>query len=149
MDCVVRSYLFLRGKWNATKTFYLQWDITWGNYIGSYNGGRLVEWFACMWAGIVIPSAAMHLGMLLPTKILPPAATLSGTRSEKIDMVVEISTYLLFSISIMLCLVLPTAVYEHWIHVMYTARKYYLISLIISIVKKKDYFYCVLSQFSL
>ena len=36
----------------CNNSFYLQWDVSsFNNYIGSYNGGRLMEWLTCMLTG--------------------------------------------------------------------------------------------------
>lgn len=39
----------------CNKSFYLQWDLSsFNNYIGSYNGGRFLEWLTCMLTGRLI-----------------------------------------------------------------------------------------------
>lgn len=65
----------------CNKNFFLQWDLTWGNYLGSHNGGRLFEWLVCMWAGVALPISALHFGYycgkyyLNQTSELSPSST--------------------------------------------------------------------------
>jgi fluoride ion exporter CrcB/FEX len=49
----------------CNKNFYLQWDLSWGNIAGSYNGGRFLEWIISMWVGVALPIAALRLGKAL------------------------------------------------------------------------------------
>ena len=53
--------------WNleCSKIFMLQWDQSWGNALGSYNGGRTIEWLVCLWTGVALPLAALHVGQHL------------------------------------------------------------------------------------
>eukprot|EP00281_Chroomonas_sp_CCMP1168_P031372 CAMPEP_0206245126 /NCGR_PEP_ID=MMETSP0047_2-20121206/18528_1 /ASSEMBLY_ACC=CAM_ASM_000192 /TAXON_ID=195065 /ORGANISM="Chroomonas mesostigmatica_cf, Strain CCMP1168" /LENGTH=517 /DNA_ID=CAMNT_0053670399 /DNA_START=142 /DNA_END=1692 /DNA_ORIENTATION=- len=49
-------------SFECNKTFFLQWDLTWGNYAGSYHAGRFIESVLCLWTGVVLPLSALHLG---------------------------------------------------------------------------------------
>jgi fluoride ion exporter CrcB/FEX len=65
--------------WNfeCSKIFMLQWDLSWGNALGSYNGGRTLEWLVCIWTGLAVPLGALHFGQHLA--LLSPY---SNTRFE-------------------------------------------------------------------
>ena len=56
----------------CNKNFFLQFDFSWGNNIGSYNGGRFFEWIVCMWSGVVIPLSALHFGVFISSIIHQP-----------------------------------------------------------------------------
>jgi len=61
----------------------LQWDITWGNSNSSYNGGRFIEWMVSLWAGIVIPVAALRFGIFTASLLSSSSSTsLSSSSSE-------------------------------------------------------------------
>jgi len=47
----------------CNKSFFLQWDLSWGNYFSSYNGGRLFEWLVCLTAGVALPILALRFGL--------------------------------------------------------------------------------------
>jgi fluoride ion exporter CrcB/FEX len=47
----------------ANKNFFLQWDLSWGNDIGSYNGGRFFEWLVSLWVGVALPISALRFGI--------------------------------------------------------------------------------------
>jgi fluoride ion exporter CrcB/FEX len=47
----------------SNKNFFLQMDLSWGNAIGSYNGGRIFEWLVSLWIGVAIPISALRLGL--------------------------------------------------------------------------------------
>jgi fluoride ion exporter CrcB/FEX len=51
--------------YECNKIFLLQWDMTYGNIMGSYNGGRFFEFLICLWTGVAIPLAALRLGQHL------------------------------------------------------------------------------------
>jgi len=61
----------------------LQWDVTWGNSNSSYNGGRFIEWMVSLWAGIVIPVAALRFGIFTASLLSSSSSTsLSSSSSE-------------------------------------------------------------------
>jgi len=59
---------FSAWEYECNKNFFLQWDLSWGNDIGSFNGGRIFEWIVCLWTGVVLPLSAycggQHLSAL-------------------------------------------------------------------------------------
>lgn len=59
----------------------LQWDVTWGNSNSSYNGGRFIEWMVSLWAGIVIPVAALRFG-IFTASLLSSSTSLSSSSSQ-------------------------------------------------------------------
>jgi hypothetical protein len=61
----------------CNKNFFLQWDLSYGNDIGSYNGGRFFEWIVSMLIGTVVPLASLRLGQDL--------AKLSSKNNEAIQ----------------------------------------------------------------
>jgi fluoride ion exporter CrcB/FEX len=50
---------------DCNNNFYLQWDLSWGNVAGSYNGGRFFEWIMSMITGVAVPILALRLGRYL------------------------------------------------------------------------------------
>lgn len=47
----------------ANKNIFLQGDLSWGNVVGSYNGGRTIEWLVSLWTGVAVPISALRLGL--------------------------------------------------------------------------------------
>lgn len=60
----------------------LQWDVTWGNSNSSYNGGRFIEWMVSLWAGIVIPVAALRFGIFTASLLSSSSTSLSSSTSQ-------------------------------------------------------------------
>ena len=76
---------FSSWQMECNKSFLLQWDLSWGNIIGSYNGGRFLEWFFCMWTGVVVPISALRFGYFCGKYfITPPTAEILVTTESKI-----------------------------------------------------------------
>jgi fluoride ion exporter CrcB/FEX len=48
----------------GNKSFFLQWDFTWGNINASYNGGKFLQWMVCLLEGVATPLIALHVGQL-------------------------------------------------------------------------------------
>ena len=68
----------------------LQWDITWGNSNSSYNGGRFIEWMVSLWAGIVIPVAALRFGIFTASLLSSSSSTsLSSSTSQPSSSAVQ------------------------------------------------------------
>jgi fluoride ion exporter CrcB/FEX len=55
----------------CSKSFFLQWDMTWGNYASSHNGGRIFEFLICQLGGIATPIIALHVGYFLGSTFSP------------------------------------------------------------------------------
>ena len=130
------------GSWNlqCNRSFFLQWDTSWGSAIGSYNGGRLLEWLLCMWTGTVVPLAALKLGRYIAkfsnyeddkfpsikspvVSPLPAAKTVAtgaaagaGCLSNE-----EVLVLIVFAVSTVLILALPAYVFPTWVFFAYTA----------------------------
>lgn len=56
---------FSSWMYESNKSFFLQWDLSWGNVSSSYNGGRFMEWLVALWVGTVLPLSALKLGKAL------------------------------------------------------------------------------------
>lgn len=116
----------------CNRNFFLQWDLSWGNVGGSYNGGRLLEWFVCMWGGIVVPLSALHLGFYVSTKLHPPlpeppersAATIIKPPSVTLIYLFESLLLFIFCISIVLVVIVPVIYYPNWIFLSYSAGNF-------------------------
>lgn len=97
----------------------------WGNEIGSYNGGRILEWFVSLWTGIAIPYMALMLGGHIAT--LSPFSNmmllLSGRDIPKSlrNLKKEISILILFFKTVFFTLFVPLYVYPTWEILAYTA----------------------------
>jgi fluoride ion exporter CrcB/FEX len=128
----------------CNKSFFLQWDLSWGNAIGSYNGARFFEWLTCMWMGVALPISALHLGYFCAKHLFHGPSALSRTifiasenasspstvvptesdKSVNSDLhaaVMSGGLVFLFFITLLLTIILPVVVYPEWIHFTYTA----------------------------
>jgi hypothetical protein len=121
----------------CNRNFFLQWDLSWGNVGGSYNGGRLFEWFVCMWGGIVVPLSALHLGFYVSSTLHPPVPEPPERADEKVKVVLssfsssfgsslkpllpEILLLVAFCVTIILVTAIPALYYPHWIFLSYSA----------------------------
>lgn len=118
----------------CNKSLFLQSDFSWGNDIGSYNGGRTFEWIVCMWAGVVVPMAALRSGIHVAEFFSPynntayalskdPNSssfnTIPPLRSDNRRS--EIILLALFSICTLIMMTLPTAIYESWFFLTFSA----------------------------
>lgn len=110
-------------SWNmeCNKIFFLQWDDSWGNIMGSYNGSRIFEWLICMWTGVAVPISALHLGQHLGA--LSPRSTdrLKEDKSspQRQYVLAEVLMIVLYIICTILVIVLPVTL--DWVHLTYTA----------------------------
>lgn len=124
------------GYWSmeCNKNFFLQWDTSWGNVLGSYNGGRLLEWLVCMWAGVVVPLAALKLGKYLGSyspysnksctnAVIEHASEQSNGNSLLFDIDIPqlVCIVASFLATTLLIAVLPATDFPTWILVTYTA----------------------------
>ena len=118
----------------CNRNFFLQWDLSWGNIGGSYNGGRLLEWFVCMWGGIVVPLSALHLGFYISSKVHPPipqpperaskaevSLPSSSSGSSWRGILPEIILLFTFCVTIILVITIPVIYYPHRIFLSYSA----------------------------
>jgi fluoride exporter len=131
--------------------FFLQWDLSWGNVGGSYNGGRFLEWLVCMWGGIVVPLSALHLGFYVSSTLHPPVPQ-PPERADRVDVITppsspsasssffsswrtflpEILLLLTFCVTIILVIAIPAIYYPHWLFLSYSAGTVSLLSLFFS-----------------
>ncbi len=49
----------------CNKNLFLQADLSYGSYFGSYNAGRFMEWLTSMCAGVAVPLMALRFGKFL------------------------------------------------------------------------------------
>jgi fluoride ion exporter CrcB/FEX len=106
----------------ANKNFILQWDLSWGNHSGSYNGGRLMEYIMALWVGVVLPLYAFYFGRYLEGKlklhITSDVFTADTIGSSTIG---EWFIFVVFVIITFLLIVIPICFYPTWSYLTYTA----------------------------
>jgi CrcB protein len=56
----ITSFSTLQAECN--KSFFLQWDYSWGNNFASHNGGKFIEWLMCMFGGVAQPLVSFYVG---------------------------------------------------------------------------------------
>jgi fluoride ion exporter CrcB/FEX len=117
----------------CNRNFFLQWDLSWGNVVGSHNGGRLLEWFVCMWGGIVVPGSALQLGFYVSSQLYPPVPVppergyhlvkTPTAASQSLPLLALSETALLFAFCLTVALVVavPVVYYPNWIFLSYSA----------------------------
>lgn len=120
----------------CNRNFFLQLDISWGNTIGSYNGGRLLEWIVCMWSGVVLPLSALHFGFYISTLIhqpnqltptyLPPPSSSNSSDDLKNYPYSKFILVTFFVITITLVVLLPVLFFPNWMYLSFTAGKLFL-----------------------
>lgn len=49
----------------CNKSFFLQWDSSWGNAFASSTGAKFYEWLLCMLSTVAIPLVGFHFGQHL------------------------------------------------------------------------------------
>jgi fluoride ion exporter CrcB/FEX len=103
--------------------------------MGSYNGGRLLEWGVAMWVGVALPQMALHFGYHLATfspwsdNYQSPSGSANSTGQVAADKgspptqnpEKELSLVVLFIISTFLVIFIPIYLYPLWAHITYTA----------------------------
>ena len=75
-------------NFDANKLFLLQWDSTWGDANGSYDGRRLLEWLVSIWIGVSVPMQALHAGRHLSEALFPASAFPSCPSLPAVDSTV-------------------------------------------------------------
>jgi hypothetical protein len=107
----------------CNKSFFLQWDFSWGNAIGSYNGGRFMEWMVCMWGGIVLPLSALHFGFYVCSCLHPPMIVPKNTPPEpkKSTALLDLGVLLVFCLVVLVVILIPIFVFPNWLYLTYAA----------------------------
>ena len=115
---------FSSWQMECNKNFFLQWDNSWGNVIGSYNGGRLMEWLVSLWAGTVIPLAALHAGIHFSSWINEKYHAIEqhiASKGSSQDLFIEYGLGIMAVVTVILVVILPTTVFPDWVWFTYTA----------------------------
>eukprot|EP01031_Cornospumella_fuschlensis_P034335 gene34335-41562_t len=105
----------------TNKNFFLQWDLSWGNAGGSYNGGRFFEWLVSMWVGVAVPLAALRLGKDLSSHYLEKHSDSLDTKSILSVETKEGLVVACFVVAFVAVIVVPVVAFKSWVFLTYTA----------------------------
>lgn len=122
---------FSNWQMECNKNMFIVADFSWGNLMGTYNGGRFLEWSVCLWIGVALPLMALHLGYFVAELL---QGTCTGPTNESVNTIEnntsvvscsctlqEILVFVVFLLTSSLTILLPTLVFPTWIHITYTA----------------------------